>query len=40
MYDDANFYGYATRRNKKYFVSDILKIAKEKNITLAYNCLP
>jgi hypothetical protein len=38
MYDNANFYGYATRKNKKYYSMQISKIAKRAGIELTYNC--
>ncbi len=36
MYDDANWYGYAERKGKRYYSYRILKIAARLKITLTY----
>lgn len=38
MYDDANWYGYATRKGKQYSDYRIQSIAKRLGIKLEYNC--
>lgn len=38
MYDDANWYGYATRKGKQYYAYNINQIANRLGITLEYNC--
>jgi hypothetical protein len=38
MYDDANWYGYATRKGKQYHSYKISQIANRLNISLDYNC--
>jgi len=38
MYDQANWYGYATRNGKRYYSYKISSIAARLRITLEYNC--
>lgn len=38
MYDDANWYGYATHKGKQYYGYKIGHIANRLGIKLEYNC--
>jgi len=38
LYDDCNWYGYATYKKQRIYAADVLRMAKENNIELTYNC--
>lgn len=38
MHDEANFYGYAKRKGKRYYSMQISGIATRCKIKLEYNC--
>jgi len=38
LYDDCNWYGYATYKGARIYKHEVLQLAANKNVKLEYNC--